>query len=142
MDKSNYSLLNFVALAGQKALQFCPTMDSRGEIVKRVVQESGFSITSLAKKINISRAQLYLDFSNPEMSFDRILAIGKVLKHDFSQEFKDLTSDLVNLVNEEPAPYVRELQECRGRLVSVQEQLIEAMRTVARYREKYGPEPA
>jgi transcriptional regulator with XRE-family HTH domain len=141
MDKSNYSLLNFVALAGHNALQFCPTMASRGEIVKKVVQESGLSISRLAQKINISRAQLYLDFANPDMSFDRILAIGKVLKHDFSQEFKDLTSDLVNRVNEEPAPYVRELQECRGRLVSVQEQLIEAMRTVARYREKYGPEP-
>lgn len=141
MDKYNYSLLNSVVLAGQLSVQFCPTMASRGEIVKKVVQESGLSISRLAQKINISRAQLYLDFANPEMSFDRILAIGKVLKHDFSQELKELPADLVNLVNEEPASYVRELQECRGQLVSVQSQLIEAMRTVARYREKYGPEP-
>lgn len=142
MDKNNYSLLNYVALTRQMTGQFCPTMVSRGEIVKRVVQDSGFSIVRLAEKIHISRAQLYLDFANPEMSFDRILAIGKVLKHDFSQEFKDIPAGLVTLVNEEPAPYVRELQECQGRLVTVQAQLITAMTTIARYKEKYGPEPA
>lgn len=116
-------------------------MASRGEIVKKVVQESGLSISRLAQKINISRAQLYLDFANPEMSWDRILAIGKVLKHDFSEEFKDLTGTLVSLVNEEPGAYVRELQDCRGQLVQIQSELIQAMKSLAHYREKYGPEP-
>jgi hypothetical protein len=142
MDKNNYSLMNFVAPTRQSIGQFCPTMASRGEIVKKVVQESGISISALAQKINISRAQLYLDFANPQMSFDRILAIGKVLKHDFSEEFKDLSSGLISLVNEEPGPYVQALQDCRGQLVDVQAQLIKAMRSLAHYREKYGPEPA
>jgi hypothetical protein len=141
MDKNNYKLLKFVALTGHGIGQFCPAMASRGEIVKKVVQESGLSISRLAQKINISRAQLYLDFANPEMSWDRILAIGKVLKHDFSEEFKDLTGTLVSLVNEEPNSYVRELQDCRGQLVEVQSQLIQAMKSLAHYREKYGPEP-
>lgn len=141
MDKTYYRLRNSVALIGQLTGQFCPTMASRGETVKKVVQESGLSITTLAKKINISRAQLYLDFGNPEMSWDRILAIGKVLKHDFSQEFKDLSAGLINLVNEEPAPYVRELHECRGRLLTLQDQLIHALQTIDRYKERYGPEP-
>lgn len=117
-------------------------MASRGEIVKRVVQESGFSVTRLAQKINISRAQLYLDFANPEMSFDRILAIGKVLRHDFSQEFKDLSTELVNLVNEEPGVYARQLHECQGRLLSLQDQLIDALRTIDRYKQRYGPDAA
>ena len=141
MDKNNYLLPNNVALAGHTIVQFGPTMASRGEIVKKVVQESGLSISRLAQKINISRAQLYLDFANPEMSFDRILAIGKVLKHDFSQEFKDLSSDLVTLVNEEPGLLSRQLQDCQGRLLSVQEQLINALLTIDRYKQRYGPEP-
>jgi hypothetical protein len=141
MDKNNYLLPKNVALTGQCIVQFCPTMASRGEIVKKVVQESGLSISRLARKINISRAQLYLDFANPEMSFDRILAIGKVLKHDFSLEFKDLSSDLVNLVNEEPGVLNRQLQDCQGKLLSVQEQLINALMTIDRYKQRYGPEP-
>jgi hypothetical protein len=142
MDKNNYTLLSFVAHTGQSTVQFCPTMASRGETVQKVVRESGFSISRLAQKINISRAQLYLDFANPEMSWDRILAIGKVLKHDFSEEFKDLSSNLVSLVNEEPAPYVRQLNECQSRLLSVQDQLIQALQTIDRYQKRYGPETA
>jgi hypothetical protein len=142
MDKYNYSLANYVSLAGQIAVQFCPTMASRGEIVKKVVQESGLSISGLAKKINISRAQLYLDFGNPEMSFDRILAIGKVLKHDFSNDFKEIPADLVSLVNDAPNPYRGALNECQDRLLSVQDQLIKALQLLDRYREKYGSDPA
>ena len=140
MDKKAYQFADYVALAGHFTGQFCRTMASRGEIVQQVVRESGFSVTRLAQKINISRAQLYLDFANPEMSFDRILAIGKVLRHDFSQEFKDLSPELVNLVNEEPGLYVRQLQECQGRLLSLQDQLIDALRTIDRYKQRYGPD--
>jgi hypothetical protein len=142
MDNSNYSLLNFVALAGQNTVQFCRTMASRGEIVKKVVQESGFSISRLAEKIKISRAQLYLDFANPEMSYDRILAIGKVLKHDFSQDFKDIPTDLVSLVNEDPSVYKSALQDCQNRLMNVQDQLITALQQLDRYKQRYGPDPA
>lgn len=113
-------------------------MASRGEIVHQVIRESGISVTKLAEKIRISRAQLYQDFTNPEMSFDRILAIGKVLKHDFSQDFKELSGSLISLVNEEPAPYVRELDDCRNKLLSTQGQLIEAMSELARYKQRYG----
>ena len=113
-------------------------MASRGEIVKQVVQDSGVSVTRVAEKIGISRSQLYVDFSDPEMSFDRILAIGKVLKHDFSKDFKELSSGLISLVNEEPAPYVAELNHCRDQLLSTQSQLISAMSELALYKQKYG----
>ncbi|TPG72011.1 hypothetical protein [Hymenobacter nivis] len=93
----------------------------------------------MAKKINISRAQLYLDFENPQMSFDRILAIGKVLRHDFSKEFKELSGALISLVNEEPAPYVKALEDCRSNLVDVQSQLINALNKLDTYSKRYGP---
>ncbi|MGI4870502.1 MAG: helix-turn-helix domain-containing protein [Janthinobacterium lividum] len=117
-------------------------MDSRGEIVKKVIQESGLSISHVAKKIKLSRAQLYNDFTNPEMSWDRILAIGKVLKHDFSQEFNDLSVNLTSAVNDAVGAAQRELQDCRGQLVNVQRDLINAMRIIERYKERYGPDSA
>jgi hypothetical protein len=141
MDKSNYLLLDFVNHTGQSAAQFCRTMASRGEIVKKVVSESGRSVTWLSEKIRISRSQLYHDFANPEMSFDRILAIGKALEYDFSKDFKDLPTGIVSLVNEEPAPYVVELKDCQGKLLNTQTQLIEALQQLQRYQNKYGPVP-
>ena len=140
MDKSNYSLLHFVNPTRQSIAEFCRTMASRGEIVKKVIQESGFSVTRVAEKIRISRAQLYIDFANPEMSFDRILAIGKVLNHDFSQEFKDLSPGLVSLVNEEPVPFAAALNECRDKLLETQAQLITTMLELSQYKQRYGPD--
>lgn len=119
-------------------------MKSRGEIVKKAIAESGITISRLAEKIGLSRGQLYTDLSNPEMSFDRILAIGKVLHYDFSQDFKDLPATLVQVVNgvtiEHPSQL--QLQECQRRLLSVQDQLIEALSALTRYKDKYGPDPS
>jgi hypothetical protein len=139
MDKSNYSLLHFVNPARQSIAEFCRTMAHRGEIVKKVVQDSGLSVTRVADKIRISRAQLYIDFANPEMSFDRILAIGKLLKHDFSGEFKELSSSLVSLVNEETTPFASALNDCRDKLLETQAQLIDTMFELNQYKAKYGP---
>ena len=140
MDKSNYSLHTFVNLTRHTCAEFCRAMESRGEIVKKVIKQSGYSVTRMADKIRISRAQLYNDFSDPEMSFDRILAIGKVLNHDFSQEFKDLSSGLVSLANEEPAPYAAALNECRDKLLETQAQLINTMMQLNQYKQRYGAE--
>jgi hypothetical protein len=129
--------------------QFCPTMTSRGEIVKRVVHESGISVTWLARQIGISRQSLYLDFSNPEMSFDRILAIGRVLRHDFSADLKDLPVGIVQLTSAPPPVTSAQLQDCQAKLLDVQGQLIStlqelkgAMQELTRYKAKYGPELA
>jgi hypothetical protein len=117
-------------------------MISRGEIVKKVVSESGLPLTRLAQKLGISRGVLYTDFDNPEMSFDRILAIGKILGHDFSQDFKDLPSGFVDVVNGSTMHTVSQLNECQAKLLSMQEKLIEALQTIDRYRLKYGADTA
>ncbi len=129
---------NFILQIGG---QFCTAMNSRGEIVKKVVSDSGFTISHLASKLNISRTQLYADFSNPEMPLDRILAIGRILHHDFSKDLKDLPGGLVELYNGAPSPTTGQLQECQSKVVSLQERLINALDTIARYREIYGPLP-
>lgn len=117
-------------------------MISRGEVVRKVVQESGIPLTRVAQKLGISRSLLYLDFANPEMSFDRILAIGKLLSYDFSQDFRDLPPALVEVVNGAPVPSSLQLQECQSKLLNTQEKLIEALQIIDRYRIKYGSDTA
>ena len=117
-------------------------MVSRGEIVRKVVQESGLPLTRLAQKLGISRGVLYTDFDNPQMSFDRILAIGKIIGHDFSQYFRDLPAALVEAVNGGSTPTVLQLQECQAKLLTTQEKLIEALQVIDRYRIKYGSDTA
>ncbi|WP_305005294.1 helix-turn-helix domain-containing protein [Hymenobacter aranciens] len=107
-------------------------MESRGEIVRKVIKDSGLSITRIAEKIHISRNQLYLDFSNPEMSFDRILAIGQVLGYDFSMHFKELVNKPSSQPEDESVA-MKKLLECQGKLIS-------AMELLDRYRLKYGTE--
>jgi hypothetical protein len=142
MNINNAKTRIYAAFSAQAAIQLCGTMISRGQIVKRVVLEHGLPLTRLAAKLGISRGVLYNDFDNPEMSFDRILAIGKILSHDFSQDFKDLPLGLVQAVNGDTTPTVFQLNECQSKLLSVQEKLIEALQTIDRYRLKYGTDTA
>jgi hypothetical protein len=142
MNKINTITSIVAAFPEHMAVQFCSRMISRGEIVKRVVQESGLPVTRLAQRLGISRGVLYNDFDNPQMSFDRILAIGKIIGHDFSQHFRDLPAALVEAVNGAAAPTVLQLQECQSKLLTTQEKLIEALQIIDRYRVKYGPETA
>ena len=65
-------------------------MKHRGEIIEKVVRESGIPISYLAKSLKKSRQFVYNIFSNPNVPVDIIVLIGKITHHDFSQEFKDL----------------------------------------------------
>ena len=66
-------------------------MVHRGEIIKMVVHESGYSITTLAKRLKKSRRWVYYTFEKPNVSLDVVLEIGKILHHDFSIEMKGVT---------------------------------------------------
>ena len=112
-------------------------MTSRGEIVRKVVKDSGMPVSRLAEKIHISRSQLHIDFGNPQMPFDRILAIGKVLGYDFSRDFKELTPALT-IGDQESSLQSTALQDCQGKLIDTQSKLITAMELLSRYQKKYG----
>lgn len=45
----------------------------------------------LAKKLNKSRKYIYNLFEKNEVSLDIILQIGKIIQHDFSSDFKDIS---------------------------------------------------
>ncbi len=61
-------------------------MQHRGEIVEKVVRQSGIPLTQLAKKLGKSRRWIYNAFDNPTLSMDLISEIGRIIHHDFSNE--------------------------------------------------------
>lgn len=65
-------------------------MQHRGEIVKKAIQLSGYSITKLSEKLGKSRRWMYQVFENSTVSLDLILEIGKIIHYDFSGDIKEL----------------------------------------------------
>lgn len=62
----------------------------RGEILEKVIRESGYSITTISQKLGKSRRWMYFLFENPNVPIEVILQIGKIIYHDFSIEFPNL----------------------------------------------------
>lgn len=62
----------------------------KGQTVERIVRQNGYTLTRLAKRLNISRNTLYNKFNNPNLSFDFIMKVGEVISYDFSLDFPEM----------------------------------------------------
>ena len=58
-----------------------------GQILRRVIAESGYKIKDVAKQAGMSRGGLYLQFKKEKINYKTLAQIGKVLKYDFNQLF-------------------------------------------------------
>lgn len=67
-------------------------MIHRGEIVERVVRNSGIPLTRIVAKMNKSRRWIYNVFETSDLSLDLILEFGKILHYDFSQDIPQLVN--------------------------------------------------
>jgi plasmid maintenance system antidote protein VapI len=65
-------------------------MQHKGEIIEKAVRDSGYSITRLAERMDRSRRWVYQIFESRIVPVDYILAIGKIIHHDFTEEIKEL----------------------------------------------------
>jgi predicted transcriptional regulator len=65
-------------------------MKHRGEVVEQAVRTSGIPLTELARRLKKSRRHIYNLFENPNVSLDDILQIGKIIHHDFSDDFPEI----------------------------------------------------
>ncbi|MDG1330844.1 MAG: helix-turn-helix transcriptional regulator [Crocinitomicaceae bacterium] len=75
-------------------------MQHKGEIIEQAVRESGFSITRLAKRMGKSRRWVYQIFKSRTVPVDYIIAIGKVIHHDFSEDIEDLKHYKVSIAKQ------------------------------------------
>ncbi len=76
-------------------------MQHRGEIIRKAVYNSGYTITEIAKSIGKSRKWMYLMFENSNVSLDMVLQIGKIIHYDFTDEIKEFNPNST-IVNEPP----------------------------------------
>lgn len=72
-------------------------MQHRGEIVEKAIRDSGIPITTITKKLGKTRQWVYLMFDNPSVPLDTVIALGRVIYHDFSSEIDfNITSSTLN----------------------------------------------
>ncbi|MXV51296.1 hypothetical protein GS399_09980 [Pedobacter sp. HMF7647] len=64
-----------------------------GQIVEYRVRKNGYSITDLARCMNVNRRSIYNWFNQKYLKSDIIFRIGCVIRHNFSQEFPELFID-------------------------------------------------
>jgi CRISPR/Cas system-associated exonuclease Cas4 (RecB family) len=86
-------------------------MQHRGEIAEQAIRQSGFPITVIARKLKKSRRWMYLMFDNSQVDLETILAIGKIIHHDFSSEIKELTVINSNSLEDPENPYNNQSKE-------------------------------
>ena len=62
----------------------------RGEILKKAIDDSGYPISQLSKRLGKSRKWFYLQFENPAVQIDYLLQIGRIIHFDFTTDLKEL----------------------------------------------------
>ncbi|WPV02581.1 helix-turn-helix transcriptional regulator [Mucilaginibacter sp. cycad4] len=69
-----------------------------GQIVETLIRKKGFSITALAHHSDVSRSMVYQWFNKEKLNAEIIQRIGRIIDHDFSQEFPEYFSKQTNNV--------------------------------------------
>src|ERR1700730_8983913 len=72
---------------------------NRGQILAAAV--GGLNKELIAKKAGYSRSSYYKHIENPNLDFHILIAYGKALKHDFTEELVDMPKYLLGDPDEE-----------------------------------------
>lgn len=78
-------------------------MKHHGEHVRKVIRDSGLTITALCKKIHKSRRWVYDVFEQKQLSVDILMQIGKALNYDLISDFPEFAK-----FNQSPYGYSNE----------------------------------
>lgn len=79
----------------------------KGEIIEKVIRDSGVPIAEVARRLNISRKTMYNFFDKKNLDNDALIKIGKVIHVDLSNSFPQLFERL----EEYPLPDLTKLRE-------------------------------
>ena len=60
-----------------------------GKIVKKVLEESGMSVTEFARRMNCTRPNVYDIFDRSDIGVEQLIEISKVLNHNFFDDIQD-----------------------------------------------------
>lgn len=77
-------------------------MIHRGEIVKKILLDRGFTLKSLSKKLGYkSERYIYNLLNRDDLPWETIKKIGLIINYDFTNDFKEIA----NIVEEPIEPY-------------------------------------
>jgi len=68
----------------------------RGQILENAVKASGLGIEEAAAKAGYSRAAYYKHKDDPDLDYHILIAYGKGIKYDFTEEFPDMPKYLLS----------------------------------------------
>ena len=103
-------------MAGEK------TKLNRGQVLATAVGASRLSKEEVAKKAGYTRSAYYKHIENPNLDYHILMAYGRALKHDFTDEFPDMPKYML----EEP-----EKAYCKPKSID------DALRFVEHWKHKY-----
>ena len=86
---------------------------NRGQLLAAAVEATGLNKEVVAKKAGYSRSAYYKHIENPELDYYILMAYGKAIKHDFTDELPDM-----------PRYMLEEPDEIYGRPKTLEEALI------------------
>ena len=63
---------------------------NRGQVLATAVEGTGLNKEEVALKAGYSRSSYYKHIENPNLDFHILMAYGKAIKHDFTEEFPEM----------------------------------------------------
>jgi hypothetical protein len=85
------------------------TEQHRGELLESIIRKSPYSISTVARKLGISRTTLYNKFKECSLDYDFILTVSDLLHHDIKVEIPELDTRVTFSVEQQI--YQRRIRE-------------------------------
>ncbi len=63
---------------------------NRGQVLATAVEASGLNKETVAAKAGYKRSSYYKHIKDPNLEYHILIAYGRALKHDFTEEFPDM----------------------------------------------------
>lgn len=87
----------------------------RGQVLAALVEASGKNKEEVAARAGYSRSAYYKHIENPNLDYHILMAYGRALHHDFTEEFPDMpqyeVEDLESLYGKKPETLEEALQQ-------------------------------
>ncbi|HWC52057.1 MAG TPA: helix-turn-helix transcriptional regulator [Chitinophagaceae bacterium] len=112
-----YTVLNFFT-----GMTLRRTKLNHGQVLAAAVEATGLNKEDVARKAGYSRSAYYKHIENPDLDFHILIAYGKAINHDFTNEFPEMPKYLL----EEP-------DEIYGKPATLEE----ALKLLAQWKDKY-----
>ncbi len=107
---------------------------NRGELLKRLVEDSNIPIQTVVKKAGFkSTTSYYQHIKKEDLTLDILMRYGKAIKYDFSRDFPEIKSLEDTLVNEDPKTIeeaIRQMNVWKEKYYKMTEENIELIREI------------